>query len=96
MAQLGDNEIMIIGGFCDKYMNNSYTIKFDDNGCPTDMKSEINVCKKHDKWKKEYIFPFQVPTIRIKKERAVLTVDWNTMKMFCYKDKWSYVQYFKD
>ena len=68
MCQLGDNEIMIVGGFNGKFLTDCFIIECDQTGKPTNVKREgtnnLN------------LFPFQVPTLGNTKQRATLTIDW--------------------
>ena len=89
MTQLGDKEILIVGGFNGKFLTDCFILECDVDGKPISVKQEgtnnLN------------LFPFQVPTLGSTKERAVLTIDWQTMALYKYKEsKWDYVQHIKN
>ena len=59
------------------------------------MSTVSTICKIQNELKIFSLFPFQVPTISSKKERAVLIIDWRTMSLFKYKEKLEFIQYIK-
>ena len=59
------------------------------------MREVSTICKIKNELKILSLFPFQVPTISSKKERAVLTIDKRTMGLFKYKDKLKFIKYIK-
>ena len=76
MCQLGDNEIMIVGGFNGKFLTDCFIIEHDVTGKPTKVLREgtnnLN------------LFPFQVPTLGSSSQRCALTIDWQTMALYKY------------
>ena len=80
-AQLNAEEILIMGGFGGKYMNESLALN-----------SATGQCRKTNMQMPSVCFPFAVPTVCDGETQEIYTVDWSTYKMFRYKaDTWQQI-----
>lgn len=80
VCQVNENEILIVGGFYGSFSNETFFLN-----------TKTNIIRKAYDELKENIFPFQVPTIADPLNRSVYTVDWQTYKLYEYKnDKWQF------
>ncbi len=76
---LGSNEILIVGGFHGNFSNETFFLNTTNN----QIRKAYNELK-------DNIFPFQVPTIVDPNNRSVITVDWQTYKLYELKNEaWS-------
>ena len=73
MCQIGPDEVMIVGGFNGKFLNDFYTIQYaQETGEPKKLYKQENLSMSGT----FNLFPFQVPTLGDVKQRQALTVDW--------------------
>eukprot|EP00347_Sterkiella_histriomuscorum_P011771 403371155 len=80
VCQVNDNEILIVGGFCGQFSNETFFLN-----------TQTNSIRKAYNELKDNIFPFQVPTIADPLNRSVYTVDWQTYKLYQFKnDQWQF------
>lgn len=80
MCQVSQDEIIIVGGFNGKFSNETFFLNVNTN----------RVRKAYNELK-DAIFPFQVPTVADPWNKSVLTVDWQTYKLYEFKnDKWEF------
>mmetsp|Transcript_1064 Transcript_1064/g.1975 ORF Transcript_1064/g.1975 Transcript_1064/m.1975 type:complete len:93 (+) Transcript_1064:1148-1426(+) len=81
MTQMSPNEIMIVGGFNGKFLNDHFILKFD---------SKYNLVESHQNKNHHsqnlQLFPFQVPTLGDIPNRKVFTVDWQYMTLYEFSD----------
>lgn len=69
-----------MGGFNGRFSNETFFFNCREN----------KIRKSYNELK-DAIFPFQVPTVWDPLNRTVLTVDWQTYKLYEYKqDKWEF------
>lgn len=74
MCQLSKDEIIIVGGFNGKFLNDFYSIKFDQSsGDAQKVYRTENLCSTGT----FTLFPFQVPTIGSTQLKEALTIDWS-------------------
>jgi len=76
----GKQEILIVGGFHGSFSNETFFLE-----------PQSNTLRKAYSELKDNIFPFQVPTIADPASRSVVTVDWQTYKLYEFKnDQWQF------
>ena len=94
MCQVSDEEIVIVGGFNGKFLNDYYTLQYDPaSGEPRKIYRAENVSMSGT----FTLFPFQVPTLGDVKNKQAITVDWQTMALYRMQNNtWKYVQHIKN
>lgn len=94
MCQLSDEEIIIVGGFNGKFLNDYYTIQYDQStGEPSKVYRAENLSMSGT----FTLFPFQVPTMGDASLKQAITIDWQTMALYrMQNNSWKYVQHIKN
>lgn len=73
-------EILIVGGFHGQFSNETFFLN-----------TQTNSLRKAYSELKDNIFPFQVPTIADPANRTVVTIDWQTYKLYELKnEQWQF------
>ena len=75
MCQYNNEEILIVGGFLGKFSNETFYLNI-----------KTNKIKKAYNELRDNIFPFQVPTLPDPIAKTIYTVDWQSYKLYEYKN----------
>jgi hypothetical protein len=82
MCQFSEDEILIVGGFNGKFLQDFYTFKVNAlNGTLSSGNKYTRDTKQN-----QVLFPFQVPTVGDTSLREALSVDWSQMQLFSFKN----------
>ena len=80
------SEILIVGGFHGAFSNETFFFNTQN----------VTLRKAYNELK-DNIFPFQVPTIADPANRSVITIDWQTYKVYEFKnDQWQFKKKLKN
>lgn len=80
VCEVNNQEILIVGGFHGQFSNETFFYNTQNNS----LRKAYNELK-------DNIFPFQVPTIADPINKSVVTIDWQTYKLYEFKnDQWSF------
>ena len=86
VCEVNPEEILIVGGFHGQFSNETFFYNTVNN---TLRKSYTDL--------KDSIFPFQVPTIADPAHNSVVTIDWQTYKLYEFKaDQWQFKKKLKN
>jgi len=77
---VNDHELLIVGGFYGKFSNETFFLD-----------TKTHKIRKHHNELKDNIFPFQVPTVHDPTSNSLFTVDWQTYKLYEFKnEQWQF------
>ena len=75
VCEVSPVEILIVGGFHGAFSNETFFLN-----------TQTNTLRKAYNELKDNIFPFQVPTIADPANKSVITIDWQTYKVYEFKN----------
>lgn len=76
VCEVSETEILIVGGFHGQFSNETFFFNTSSNS----LRKAYNQLK-------DNIFPFQVPTIADPAKKSVITIDWQTYKLYECKNE---------